>query len=420
MADHRLAGAAEPGHDTRVLHFADSVFAHLPRADQRRWAQLYLQGLLITPGRKSIRRLAAAVSAAPATASQSLHQFISASPWDWMPARQELIRLTGDHFPLRALTVGTVVLPKRGEHTCGVHRRFVPAAGRTISCQVGLGAFLTTGEEDLPVDWRLLLPEQWGEDAELRERARVPDAARHRPVWEHVLDLVDSVADALPRRLTAQVPVVADLSEHLDAGRLLAGLERRGLDFVVAVPGALPVLPADPRVSRTVPGAASAPLGPLGARQFLQHHHVLPPRAVTLAAPGGRGRQLRVVSELVRLPGSCRTYRLFTEWHPAETRAPRVWITSLTGRRVEQLTTLAQARAGTCQTVSLLERDYGLLDFEGRSFPGWHHHMTLVSAAHVYDRLLHAGAFGTRPPQNACDSRDRYFSARPKELTARW
>ncbi|MFI1659718.1 IS701 family transposase [Streptomyces sp. NPDC020472] len=401
MAEHRMAGAADPGHDTRVFHFADSVFAHLPRADQRRWAQLYLQGLLTTPGRKSIRRLAAAVSAAPATASQSLHQFISASPWDWVPARQELIRLAGDHFPLRALTIGTVVLPKRGEHTCGVHRRFVPAAGRTISCQVGLGAFVTTGDEDLPVEWRLLLPEQWNEDARLRERARVPDAARHRPVWEHVLDLVDSVSDALPRRLPAHVPVVADLSEHLDVGRLLAGLDRRGHDFVVAVPAALPVLPADSRVSRAVPGAADAPLGPVGARQFLQHHHVLPPRAVTLAAPGGRGRQLRVVSELVRLPGSCRTYRLFTEWRPADSRAPRVWITSLTGRRVEQLTTLAQAQAGTCQTVSALERDYGLLDFEGRSFPGWHHHMTLVSAAHVYDRLLHAGALDERLPQSA-------------------
>ncbi len=26
-------------------------------------------------------------------------------------------------------------------------------------------------------------------------------------------------------------------------------------------------------------------------------------------------------------------------------------------------------------------------DFEGRSFVGWHHHMTLVSAAYAYDSL---------------------------------
>ncbi|MFE4588961.1 IS701 family transposase [Streptomyces laurentii] len=401
MEEHRTAQATDPGRDAQVSLYADSLFAHLPRADQRRWAQLYLRGLLTTPGRKSIRRLAAAVSTSPATTSQSLHQFISASPWDWVPARQELIRLTNEHFPLRALTIGTVVLPKRGEHTCGVHRRFVPAAGRTISCQVGLGAFVTTGEEDLPVDWRLLLPEQWNEDAKLRQRARIPASARYQPVWEHILDLVGSVSTALPRGLPAHVPVVADLSEHLDVGRLLVALDRGGHHFVVAVPAALPVLPADPNVSRAVPGAVDARLGPVGARQFLQRHHALPPRAVTLTASDGRGRQVRVVSGLVRLPGSCRTYRIFTEWRPAASRAPRVWITSLTGRRVEQLTALAQAQSGTRLAVSALERDYGLLDFEGRSYPGWHHHVTLVSAAHLYDRLIQTGALDERLPQSA-------------------
>lgn len=37
--------------------------------------------------------------------------------------------------------------------------------------------------------------------------------------------------------------------------------------------------------------------------------------------------------------------------------------------------------------MSCLEEDCGLLDFEGRSYPGWHHHMTLVSAAYTYSRL---------------------------------
>jgi len=32
-------------------------------------------------------------------------------------------------------------------------------------------------------------------------------------------------------------------------------------------------------------------------------------------------------------------------------------------------------------------QDFGLLDFEGRSFPGWYHHMALVSAAYTYRRL---------------------------------
>ncbi|MGQ4426735.1 hypothetical protein ACN6LL_001412, partial [Streptomyces violaceoruber] len=42
-----------------------------------------------------------------------------------------------------------------------------------------------------------------------------------------------------------------------------------------------------------------------------------------------------------------------------------------------------------------LQDDFGLLDFEGRSFPGWHHHMTMASAAGVYSHLTrdaHRGA----------------------------
>ncbi|MFD0431908.1 hypothetical protein ACFQ60_46150 [Streptomyces zhihengii] len=34
-----------------------------------------------------------------------------------------------------------------------------------------------------------------------------------------------------------------------------------------------------------------------------------------------------------------------------------------------------------------VQNELGLLDFEGRSFPGWHHHMTLASAAYLYRRL---------------------------------
>jgi SRSO17 transposase len=30
-----------------------------------------------------------------------------------------------------------------------------------------------------------------------------------------------------------------------------------------------------------------------------------------------------------------------------------------------------------------LRGEFGLQDFEGRSFTGWHHHVTLVSAAHA-------------------------------------
>lgn len=385
MAENRTPRVLGPDHDEPVASYADALFGHLPRADQRRWAQIYLQGLLSTPGRKSVRRLAAAVSSSP-TASQSLQQFINASPWDWVPARQELARLADAHTTARALTIGTAVLPKRGEYTCGVHRRFVPALGRTISCQAGLGAFLSTGEADVPVEWRLMLPEQWNADVRRRERARIPESAGHRPVWAQTLDLVDAVTRALGAPV--RVPVVADMSEHPDTARLLSGLGSRGHDFVVAVPAALRVLPGDPRLNGAHRAGAEPSQSTLGARQFLHQRDTPHQRTARVTTSEWRGRQSGVRSGLVRLPGCAPAYRLFTERRSAGSRPARVWLTNMVSRSVDQLMTLAHLQSGASLTVAALERDYGLLDFEGRSFPGWHHHMTLVSAAYAYDRVV--------------------------------
>lgn len=395
MAEIRAPRTPGPDHDEPVSSFAEALFGHLPRTDQRRWAEIYLRGLLSTPGRKSIRRLAAAVSTSP-TASQSLQQFINASPWDWVPARRELTRLAEAHTTAQALTISTAVLPKRGEYTCGVHRRFVPALGRTISCQAGLGIFLSAGGTDVPLDWRLLLPEHWGADARRRERARIPEPVGCRPVWAQALDLVDAVTGALDAPV--RLPVVADMSEHPDAGLLLDGLGRRGHDFVVAVPAGLQVLPGDPRLAAASRRPAAGPLHQaLGAQRFLHRRHTLQPHSAGWNPPERGMRHSGALTGLVRLPTAPRTYRLFTEKRPAGSRPARVWITSLTSGPVDRLMDLARLHSGASLTVAALERDYGMLDFEGRSFPGWHHHMTLVSAAYAYDRVVRPAASTPRP-----------------------
>ncbi|GAA3115107.1 IS701 family transposase [Streptomyces rectiviolaceus] len=377
MKEHRA------GLDGTLSAFTEELFAQLPRADQRRWARSYLQGLLATPGKKSVRRLAASVSSSP-TASQSLQQFVNASPWDWEPTRRQLIRVAERHGWARAWVIETAVLPKRGDHSCGVHRRFVPSVGRTVNCQLGIGAFLSSESGDLPVDWRLLLPEQWGDDTRLCERARVPESARSLPLWAHVIDLVENLA---AHTSFPAVPVVTDVSDYPEGVCLLDQLSRLGRDFVVSVPLDLPVLPAHSRPSGARRDATDAQ-GALDVRRFLQWHGTRHPYAVTFTTPGRQQQQVRVVSGLVRLPGSRHTYRVFAEQPSEGDRPLRVWITSLVDRDIEHLTALARMHSGTVSTLRSLEADYGLLDFEGRSFPGWHHHMTLVSAAYAYSRLF--------------------------------
>ncbi|MFI8370359.1 IS701 family transposase [Streptomyces sp. NPDC085466] len=381
---------ATPPSDDAVYRLTEQVFGPLVRADQRAWAWRYLRALLTTPGKKSVRRLAASVSASP-TAAPAMHQFVNVSPWDWTPVREELVRWTERRLAPQAWVVDLAVLPKRGEHSCGVHRRFVAAAGRVVTCQVGVGAFLATTADAVPVDWRLQLPGAWGKDPHRRRRARIPHDVGFRPPEQHALDLVDALAGA---SRAAPVPVVADLGATPRAGSLVRGLAARNRDFVLAVPDGLRVRAT--RSAARPPHPRGEAYGPVHtARGVLGGHLHGPLRTEEAVRTGGRAYRAAVATALVHpvdrpSPGKPhRAYRLFTVRTEEGPAPSQLWLTSMTHARTESLLALTRLPARTRQTTRRLEEDLGLLDFEGRSYPGWHHHMTLVSAAYALHRLHH-------------------------------
>ncbi|MEU0688408.1 IS701 family transposase [Streptomyces uncialis] len=385
MSAHDIGPIRTPATAPPVSDFAEILFGHLARVDQRRWAEAYLRGLLTTPGKKSVRRLATAVSSSP-TAAHSLQQFLNASPWDWAPARRELTRLAEHRVPARAWSLATAVLPKRGEHSVGVHRAFVPAAGRIVNAQRGLGAFVSADGEHIPVDWHLMLPEHWTDDAQRRRRTRIPLSVHHRPVSDQAIDLVDNLRSGttLP-----PPPVLADMSEHPGTDALLRGLLEREQDFVVAVPGRLEVVPTAGPAYRT-PGERPS----LGAFGFLRQSTLRRPQCTAAPDRAGRVTHIRTVSGTVRLPGDPAqdgtgrgVLRLFTECRPAGHRPAHLWITNLVNSRMDELFGLVRLHSGTAAAIEEMREHYGLFDFEGRSYPGWHHHMTLVSAAYAYHRM---------------------------------
>ncbi|TFE38527.1 transposase [Streptomyces sp. ICN441] len=376
---------------TSLPVFAERIFECLPRVDQRRWAQAYVHSLLTTSGKKSVRRLAAAISSSPA-ASQSLHQFVNASPWDWMPVRAELTRWVEQQMTSRAWVLGQAVLRKRGEHSCGVHRRFLPSTGRSVTCQLGVGVFLSSYDQAVPVDWRLLLPGSWTKDPERRLRTRIPDEIGPRSVEQHALDLVDALGAA---SRTAPLPVVADLEAvgGTSAEALVRGLALRGRDFVVAVPDTLQVtVGRHLRLQRPHGGDGQGLV--LSARSLFEFDAGTLTRMESVAPWDGRGRRTTVMSSFVRLPQRGangdrihRTYRLLATRSDSGRRTLQLWLTSLTHTRTESLLALTRTLGQAGRSVREMSDEFGLLDFEGRSYPGWHHHMSLVSAAYAYSRI---------------------------------
>ncbi|MEU6511937.1 transposase [Streptomyces sp. NPDC046942] len=362
---------ADLGEARQLNSFTDAVFGRLPRADQRRWAELYVRALLQTPGKKSVRRLADSVSDS-STASQSMHQFVNASPWDWQMIRQDLLHWVERTTTATAWALAPAFIPKRGEHSVGVHRRFDPFLGRTTTCQLGIGLFLCDGEGPLPVDWNLYIPENWVTDPQLRLRVRLPEEAGGA-MWSQAAELV--------RRVTSwttgpQAPLTADVSWLPDRAAFLAHLSRSEQLFVVEVPETFTVR------AMSAPHLASAPLS---VRRLLdtqgstmtsgEQYHGLDILSLPVVLPGAAARQPRLRMLAQRRAGG---------------RGTRVWLTNLVDRPLSQLLPLMRQPRLATAVVNSLSGDFGLQDFEGRSFPGWHHHATLVSAAFTHYRLRRA------------------------------
>ena len=130
-----MGRAVAEGWEDGLERWLEPFLARLRRQAQRRWAPVYLKGLLLPGERKSVEPMAARV--APGDLQQ-LHHFVSTSPWATAPLEDELVeaadRLVGG--PDAVLVVDDTALPKQGKHSVGVARQYCGALGKRANCQV--------------------------------------------------------------------------------------------------------------------------------------------------------------------------------------------------------------------------------------------------------------------------------------------
>nr|WP_179118379.1 IS701 family transposase [Saccharothrix sp. ALI-22-I] len=365
-----------------MAHFAQDKFSSLPRSDQRRWAEVYLRGLLLGHGRKSVRRIAEEVLELPV--SQSLQQFINQSPWDWREVRSRIADEVDELLRPRAWVIADTTIPKRGDHSVGVERRFVPSEGRAINCQIGTGLFLAGELASIPVDWRVQLTQRWTDDHRRRDRAYIPSSVRAQPAWQYALDMVEEVGEWGISR----APVVGDLRHTAGADQLMTRLAEQGADFVFEVPDTLEVVPG-PHLAAVRSGYGPQ-RGPnlVRARDCLRGADIKHRQVVTWT-PGvdGKHRATQAISVPVRLPsgpGRRGGPALHLVGTSRQGGRLKLWLTNRTDLRAAEVISLGTMVERTAGDLQDLRAHFGLLDFEGRSYRGWHHHMTLVSAAYTF------------------------------------
>lgn len=379
----------------RLEGFAAEMFAPMKRKDQRRWGGVYLRGLMLEGRRKSIEPMAERL---PDGDEQCLQQFVNQSPWEEGEVRRRLaVRMTDEIVP-EAWVIDDTGFPKFGRHSVGVARQYCGALGKVANCQVGVSVNAATDEASCPLDWRLFLPEEWDSDARRRAKAHLPEDVRHEPKWRLALQMLDELSEwGLEAR-----PVLAD-GGYGDITEFRQGLAERGLSYVLQVKGTTSAYPQGVEPETAPYGGRGRPPvpryreKPSSLKELALQAGAGAARAVSWREGTKGGLRSRFLALRVR-PANVELRRaadrageelelvwLLAEWPPGAEEPTKYWLSNLPASTpLKRLVGLAKLRWRVEHDYRELKDALGLDHFEGRSYRGWNHHVTLVSVAHAF------------------------------------
>ncbi|MBS9371372.1 IS701 family transposase [Rhodococcus sp. B50] len=388
--------------------FVEEVFSSLTRKDQRATAGVYTRGLMLDGRRKSMQPMAERLG----VDHQRLQQFVTTSPWDVVPVRKTLSRRTCDLIEPDAWVIDDTGFAKDGDRSPGVARQYSGTLGKVGNCQIAVSVHAATDVASAPLDWRLFLPESWDDRSTTdpdavaaitarRTRSAIPDTEHHRRKWEMAIEMIDEMLE------WGRTPptVVADAG-YGDATAFRLALTERGIGYVLAVKGATTAHLGDATVE-TVPyrGRGRPPTPRYGPPSTCKDLVLAAGtsaltevtwRRGSKADPGNRTAAMRSRFAAMRVRPANRDITraedgtlpqgwLLAEWPTGADEPTDFWLATLPAdTSLEELVRLAKIRWRIEHDYRELKTGLGLDHFEGRSWLGWHHHVTLVTAAHLF------------------------------------
>ena len=345
------------------------------RADARRQANLYLEGLLSAVERKNGWQLAEQIGDARPWRTQRV---LSRTLWEADAARDLCREYIVAHLGAAdgVLVIDETGFLKKGRKSAGVARQYSGTAGRVENCQIGVFLAYASGRGHTLIDRELYLPQDWAEDGARRATAGIPRAVSFATKPQLAQRMI-------ARAIAAGVPfawVVGDEVYGSDR-RLRLFLEKHERPFVLTV--------------RSNEKLWSVLAGRLGQHTAADLAAALPDAAWhrLSAGAGAKGERLydwarvRLARRqappwdhwlLIRRshskPEKCAYYVVFA---PAET--PLAALARVAGRRwtIEEC-----FEAG--------KQEVGLGDYEIRSWQGWYRHITLALLALAFLAALRA------------------------------
>ncbi|MET4781331.1 IS701 family transposase [Glaciihabitans sp. UYNi722] len=375
--------------------FVDEVFASLPRKDQRGKGGLYLQGLMLEGCRKSMQPMGDRLG----VDYQQLQQFVSSSPWPVEPVRRVLARKAIGVIGPEAWVIDDTGFKKDGTASPCVARQYSGTLGKIGNCQIGVSVHAVTDDASCPLDWRLFVPESWDDTcaetneqadaiAARRRKTQIPDSVRHRTKWELALEMLDELAvwSHRPPLICAD----AGYGEITDFRLSLTEL----MDYTGRGPR--------PRTIRYQQAPVQVKelitsLGEGALTDLIWRHGTRTSPGNPQAAMSSRFTAVRVRPANRNIPrqpnGTLPACWLIAEWPQNATEPTDYWLSTLPeNTSLAELVRLAKIRWRIEHDYRERKQGLGLAHFEGRTWLGWHHHVTLVTAAQLFVTSLRLAA----------------------------
>jgi SRSO17 transposase len=285
---------------------------------------------------------------------------------------------------------------KDGRHSPGVKRQYSGTLGKTGNCQVTVSLHAVGAKGTVPLGFRLYLPEEWCDDLPRRRKAKIPDEVVFQTKPALGGDLIARAAGWRIRR----APVLGDHAYGNDA-KLRTRLHTDGIDYVMAVGGECDVyvtetafaVPERKRGSRgPAPSALRADRDPTSIAELIADLDEDAWQRVCFRDRDGRQLHSRfafvrviAANPVDRLRQTPREEWLIAEWPEGHDAPSDYWISNLpAATEPERLARLARLRWMIELDYKQLKGELGLDHYEGRSYLGFHHHCTIVTAAHGF------------------------------------
>jgi len=401
-----MVGVAPAVVDRLAVYFAD-VASGLVRSEQRWAAEYYARALMMDGARKSLEPMVARMGGT-SVEYEALQHFLADSPWD--PAvidRAVAERVCAVIEPM-AWVLDDTGVPKYGRHSPGVKRQYSGTLGKIGSCQIAVSLHAVSTKGTVPLGFRLYVPEDWCADPVRRRETKIPASVEFQTKPTLGGELIARAAGWKIRR----APVLGDQAYGNDT-KLRTRLHADGIDYVLSIAPECDVF--DSSTVFTVPERKPGSRGPAPTalatetqpRPINELVAGLDPEAFGPVAfrdiDGGqlvsRFAFVRVIAAhpITRDRQAPREEWLIIEW-PQGHEPSDYWISNLPAdTEPEQLARLARLRWMIELDYKQLKGELGLDHYEGRSYLGFHHHCTLVTAAHGFLTLERADPNRPRP-----------------------